>query len=101
MHVFRNLMITLTVGLAGVAQAGPSVSPARPGMPTDNTIPDVAERVVDSVVNISIEADVQVEDPFGGFFGESDVQHMAGKGSGVIVTASGRILTNAHVVNNA
>jgi len=113
MKATRNLLIAAAVALGGVgagaalqsnhiAHAGPaSVAVARPGMPTDSTIPDVAERVVDSVVNISIEADVKVDPFFADFLGDSDTQTMAGKGSGVIVTASGRILTNAHVVNQA
>ena len=106
MNATKNLLIAAAVALGvagGAAHAGPSpaVTQARPGMPTDNTIPDVAERVVDSVVNIAIEQDVQVDPMYAEFFGIEDAPTMAGKGSGVIVTANGRILTNAHVVNKA
>ena len=90
----RNFLIVTFVAASSVASAHPS-------LPTDNSIADVAERVVESVVNISTEAEVPVDPFFGGFLGMDDVQKMSGKGSGVIVTANGRILTNAHVINGA
>src|SRR5258706_3432344 len=90
-------MFFATALLANVANAGP-------GIPTDGSIADTAEKVVDSVVNISISHEVK-QDANDVFFapwsGDRGSQMQYGKGSGVIVTASGRILTNAHVVDNA
>jgi len=89
------------------AHAAPSVAPAAL---TDSSIPDVAERVVDSVVNISTSHVVETgpasfdpffSDPFSPGFGDPGDRKAMSKGSGVIVTASGRILTNAHVVKDA
>ncbi len=97
MNIARNLLIVVALAAGSTS----SVALAHPALPTDNSIADVAERVVESVVNISTETEVPVDPFFGSFFGMDDVQKMAGKGSGVIVTANGRILTNAHVINNA
>jgi serine protease Do len=96
MNIARNLLIVAFLG-AGTA----STAYAHPSLPMDNSIADVAERVVESVVNIDIEADVAVDPFFVDMFGADETQKMAGKGSGVIVTANGRILTNAHVINGA
>ena len=80
------------------------------GMPTDGSIADVAERVVDSVVNdldaLGRSAAAGDVDPFfrirvAVLRHEPAERQQMSKGSGVIVTASGRILTNAHVVNGA
>jgi len=114
MTALRNfLTVAAVVGLVGTGAAlrsGTSAAHATPAALTDGSIPDVAERVVDSVVNISTSHTVEAgpasfdpffSDPFSpGFGGGGDRQAMS-KGSGVIVTASGRILTNAHVVKDA
>ncbi len=106
--IMRNtLAAVVAIGLVGTGAAlrsGPSVAQATPAtasIPVDGTIADVAERTFDSVVSISVKIAVQ-GNSFGGRDDDDDDQRTAlGKGSGVIVTASGRILTNAHVVDNA
>jgi len=111
----RKLLAGLAVvGLVGTGAALRSETEAvhaAPSVLADGSIPDVAERVVDSVVNISTskavrggpaEADPFYTDPDSPAFGARPSQkRLASMGSGVIVTAGGRILTNAHVVNGA
>ena len=109
MNAKRHLLAALAaVGLVGTGAAlrtGPTSANATPAaaIPTDGTIADVSERVIDSVVQIAVRGQESADDIdpasmfFGGGMGEPQVK--MGKGSGVIVTASGRILTNAHVVD--
>jgi serine protease Do len=114
MSAFRNfLAAAAVVGLVGTGAAlrlGSAPAHASPSVLTDGSIPDVAERVVDSVVNISTSHAVEAgpaafdpffSDPFSPGFGDPGDRKAMSKGSGVIVTASGRILTNAHVVKDA
>src|ERR1051325_4580490 len=114
MTPLRTLMATAAVvGLIGTGAARRSGTPpahASPATLTDGSIPDVAERVIDGVVNISashaLEAgpaalDPFFSDPFSPGFGDPGDRKAMSKGSGVIVTAGGRILTNAHVVKDA
>jgi len=114
MTALRNLLAAAAVvGLVGTGAAlrsGATPAHATPSVLTDGSIPDVAERVVDSVVNIStshmIEAgpasfDPFFSDPFSPGYGDPGDRKAMSKGSGVIITASGRILTNAHVVKDA
>ncbi len=117
MTKLRQTLLALSV-MTGMVAGGVALSPdvtpawAAPGAValTDASIPDVAERVVDSVVNIqthSVQKGPAAFDPFfnderSPFFGqEPSRKRQMSKGSGVIVSASGRILTNAHVVNGA
>jgi serine protease Do len=107
------LAAAAVVGLIGTGAAlrlGPTAAHATPSVLTDGSIPDVAERVVDSVVNISTSHAVEAgpasfdpffSNPFSPGFGDPGDRKAMSKGSGVIVTASGRILTNAHVVKDA
>jgi serine protease Do len=107
------LAAAAVVGLIGTGAAlrlSPTAAHATPSVLTDGSIPDVAERVVDSVVNISTSHAVEAgpasfdpffSNPFSPGFGDPGDRKAMSKGSGVIVTANGRILTNAHVVKDA
>jgi serine protease Do len=109
MNAKRHLLAALAaVGLVGTGAAlrnGPTSANATPSaaaIPTDGTIADVAEKTMDSVVQISVRGQESQQDEMMDFFsgGMGGGEHVVmGKGSGVIVTANGRILTNAHVVD--
>ncbi|TMQ04957.1 MAG: PDZ domain-containing protein [Deltaproteobacteria bacterium] len=104
------LAAAAVVGLIGTGAALRPSASASPSVLTDGSIPDVAERVVDSVVNISSShvvaggpaaLDPFFSDPFSPGYGSPGDRKAMSKGSGVVVTVGGRILTNAHVVKDA
>jgi len=114
MTPLRTLLAAVAVvGLVGTGAAlrsGASPASAAPSVLADGSISDVAERTVDSVVNISTSHAVEAgpasfdpffSDPFSPGFGDPSDRKAMSKGSGVVVTSSGRILTNAHVVKDA
>jgi serine protease Do len=108
--ILRNTLAGITaIGLVGAGAAwrtGTPIAQATPissAIPVDGQIADVAERTFDSVVSI----EVRIPGGNNGFNGFSDSdddqqpQGATGKGSGIIITANGRILTNAHVIDQA
>ena len=97
------------VGAGAMVAQGPTPAHANPAL-QNQPISDVAERVVDSVVNISTHGtskgpaawDPFFTDPDSPYYGmQPNARQQMSKGSGVIVSAGGRILTNAHVVKGA
>ncbi len=61
----------------------------------------VAEKVSPAVVNISAESTVREVDPFFGMFFGPTTRSAQALGSGLIIDATGIVVTNAHVVEGA
>jgi len=87
-------MAASAVGALVAPPAGAAVPEVRRG-----PIVAVVETVSPAVVNVSAESMVRQMDPFFGVFGGS--RRTQSLGSGLIVDASGIVVTNAHVIEGA
>ncbi len=115
------LALASSLAASGCTRAAPVHAEARPEVPRaagpvkvlptpalaqagNASIADIAERVLPSVVNISLSKTVHTRQlPFPFFFGPPEMgdRQERGMGSGVIVGSDGTILTNNHVVSDA
>ncbi|MEO7795928.1 MAG: trypsin-like peptidase domain-containing protein [Thermoanaerobaculia bacterium] len=88
--------------LLSLASSFPVELLAQTASPRRTPVVAVVERVSPSVVNISAESIVREVDPFfGNFFGGSRQRKSQSLGSGLIVDASGLVVTNEHVIEGA
>jgi len=70
-------------------------------MEQSDRLADVAERALASVVNITVEHRAAGAGSFGHGWGPRMPRQQSGQGSGVILSASGVVVTNHHVVDRA
>ena len=79
-----------SVSASAVSASAASATPV--SLTSGNTVSDLVKRIAPSVVRVKV--DITQNGPFG-------TQSGKGEGTGVILTADGELLTNAHVVDSA
>ncbi|MEO8275109.1 MAG: trypsin-like peptidase domain-containing protein [Thermoanaerobaculia bacterium] len=95
----RHVLSRASLLLLSTALAGPVV--AQSPSPRRTPVVTVVERVSPSVVNISAESTVREVDPFFGRFLGGGARKSQALGSGLIIDASGLVVTNDHVIEGA
>jgi len=124
MPMFRanvtQVLRRLAVAMAIVAVCGPPLSPSPAAAQQPSSFADLAEKLIDSVVNISTSQtvagqrsvplpDLPEGSPFQEFFQEffdrnqnqPRSRRVSSLGSGFVIDPSGIIVTNAHVIEDA
>jgi len=94
---FILLWLTLSLRLPDAARAQTPAGTAARRTP----VVAVAEKISPAVVNISAESTVHEVDPFFGIFFGPTTRSAQSLGSGLIIDASGIVVTNAHVIEGA
>jgi len=104
-YVLQRMGYTINVGGKESVMQALTRRPAPPVVAKgQNPIADAAAAVGPAVVNIDTVAERQAPNPFGEMFGlpiPSGKQILAVKGSGVVISKDGYILTNNHVIAGA
>src|SRR4051812_348405 len=98
---FLLVLLASALTLPDILQAQAPAAPSADTAARRTPVVAVAEKVSPAVVNISAESTVREADPFFGLFFGPTTRSMQALGSGLIIDASGIVVTNAHVIEGA
>jgi serine protease Do len=101
----KRSRISPWLALAGVLGAALAAGAAHAGDPflRRTATVTVVQKAGPAVVNITTEQKIQVRDPFFDLFFEPSLRQRTAQslGSGIVIDAQGRVLTNEHVIHGA